>query len=121
MKRPTAIPAALLLTGLAFAATAAADGVPEAVSACLDCHGMEGFVTEYGDGSEMDLFVAADGFLHSVHGGELVCTDCHEGYEDGDHPSGAVFEDETAYKLLTYDLCRKCHFDPYPRTLESVH
>jgi len=126
MKRPTAITAALLLfAGLAPAVLAAGDAagdeVPEAISDCLDCHGEDGFVTEFGDGTEMDLHVSVDGFLHSVHGGELVCTDCHEGYEDGDHPSGTVFESETAYKLITYDLCRKCHFDTYTRTLESVH
>jgi predicted CXXCH cytochrome family protein len=123
MTRPTALTTAafFLFAGLAGAAAAAPAEVPEAVSACLDCHGMEGFVTEYGDGSEMDLYVGGERFLHSVHGDELVCTDCHDGYEDGEHPSGAVFEDETAYKLLTYDLCRKCHFDTYTRTLESVH
>ena len=122
MKRQTAITAALLLfAGLALVTPAAADEVPEAVSGCLDCHGMEGFTTEFGDGTEMDLYVPVDGFLHSVHGGELVCTDCHEGYGDGDHPSGAVFDDEPSYKLVTYDLCRKCHFDTYTRTLESVH
>lgn len=120
MKQPTAATAAFLVLAVLLAPGMAGQEVPEAVEYCQMCHGEEGFVTEFADGSEMDLHVAADSFLHSVHGDELVCTDCHEGYEE-DHPSGAVFDDETSYKLITYDLCRKCHFDTYTRTLESVH
>ena len=52
MKRLTALTAALLLfAGLAPGAQRWADEVPEAISGCLDCHGEEGFVTEFGDGT----------------------------------------------------------------------
>lgn len=94
--------------------------MPEAVASCLGCHGMEGFTMELEDGSEMDLYVDGETYMASAHGEELFCTDCHEGYGEG-HPSGAVFESERAYEIAAYETCKKCHFDTYTRTLESVH
>lgn len=110
---------AVATTPLAAAAQEQAE-IAEAIENCMMCHGFEGMTMEFDDGDEMDLYVDSDSYFHSVHGDELVCTDCHEGYEE-DHPSGAEFESHGAYKLATYDLCRKCHFDTYTRTLESVH
>jgi len=108
---------------LAFAfhpADAGAAEPPEAVSYCLSCHGIAGIQMSLEDGSEMDLYVDGDAFASSVHGGQLVCTDCHEGYDEG-HPSGATFPSRRAYVLASYDVCKRCHFDTYARTLESVH
>lgn len=94
--------------------------LPEAVSYCLDCHGDESLTLELEDGSEMSLHVDGEAFATSVHAGELICTDCHEGYED-DHPSGAVFPNRRDYVIASYETCKRCHFDTYTRTLESVH
>jgi len=112
--------AVALAAALAAAGGALAQELPEAVENCLVCHADEGFTMQFEDGDELDLEVDADGWLASVHGGELVCTDCHEGYEE-EHPAGAVFASAAEYKVLRYELCRKCHFDTYTRTLESVH
>jgi predicted CXXCH cytochrome family protein len=49
-----------------------------------------------------------------------VCTDCHAKYDEN-HPSGATFPSRRAYALGSYEVCKKCHFDTYTRTLESVH
>jgi hypothetical protein len=116
--------AALLTLGLlalaAPAAPATGQEVPEAVEYCLACHGEPGLTMSLDDGAELALDVDGSGWASSVHGGQLVCTDCHEGYE-GDHPDGDTFASERAYELLSYELCKKCHFDTYTRTLESVH
>jgi predicted CXXCH cytochrome family protein len=111
--------AAVLAVVLPASGTAAQE-LDDAVYQCLICHEDPDLTMELADGDEMSLHVDADTYAASVHGGELVCTDCHEGYEE-DHPSGAVFESATAYKVVSYDLCRTCHFDTYTRTLESVH
>lgn len=96
--------------------------VPEAVEYCLMCHGDDTFSMELDDGTEMSLYVRPDAFMTSVHGDELVCTDCHEGYDsDEEHPSGATFADRRQYVLSHYDTCKQCHFDTYTRTLESIH
>jgi predicted CXXCH cytochrome family protein len=110
---------AAVVCGL-FITGALATETPEAISYCLSCHGNEGFSTVLGDGSEMDLFQDGEKFASSVHGTQLVCTDCHERYEEG-HPSGVTIASKRAYAIASYEACRKCHFDTYARTLESVH
>lgn len=133
MIRPPSVPgvrpgggaaaAALALLLLpALTAPAAAQEVPEAVEYCLMCHeASSGLTLELEDGSEMSLGVDPERYLASVHGDELLCTDCHQGYETDDHPSGATFESRRSYVLSHYEVCKQCHFDTYTRTLESIH
>jgi len=94
--------------------------VPEAVTYCLGCHDDKDLSMELKDGSSMSLYVAASHLASSVHASQLICTDCHTKY-DQDHPSGATFESRRAYAAKSYEVCKKCHFDTYTRTLESVH
>jgi hypothetical protein len=94
--------------------------VPEAVAACLGCHEDKSMTMTFADGSTMSLFVDLNHFKGSVHASQLTCTDCHAKY-DADHPMGASFASRRAYTVNSYELCKKCHFDTYTRTLESVH
>jgi len=87
---------------------------------CLVCHEDQELTLTLEDGDEMSLFVDEATYLGSVHGEALVCTDCHQGYED-DHPSGREIPSHRDYVIASYDLCKQCHFDTYTRTLESVH
>jgi predicted CXXCH cytochrome family protein len=121
--RASAAPAVALalLAWLPLAATAAAQDVPEGVEYCLACHEDESLALELEDGSEMGLGVDRESYMASVHGGELLCTDCHQGYDSDDHPSGATVESRRGYVLSSYEVCRQCHFDTYTRTLESIH
>lgn len=99
-----------------------AQEVSESVAYCLECHSDPDMTLELEDGDEMSLGVDAEGFLASAHGSELVCTDCHQGYDDFDnHPSGNTFPSRRAYVLASYEICRGCHFDTYTRALESIH
>ena len=112
-----------LTTGVPTAARAREgidESVSEAVSYCLLCHGDETMTMELENGEEMNLHVDEEAYFASVHGGELICTDCHEGYDD-EHPSGATFPSVREYEIASYETCKKCHFDTYTRTLESVH
>jgi len=112
--------APLLLTLAAASGAAAAAELPESISYCLDCHSDQEFTLELDDGSEMSLFTDARQFSGSVHGSELVCTDCHARYDE-DHPVDATFPSKREYVIGSYEVCKQCHFDTYTRTLESVH
>ncbi len=43
---------------------------------CLDCHGIEGFDTEYPDGEPRQIHISPDRFGQSVHG-KRFCVECH--------------------------------------------
>jgi len=94
--------------------------LPEGVKTCLACHDDAQLTMTLQDGSTMSLHVDPTEFARSVHGTQLVCTDCHGRYEEN-HPSGATFASRRAYAIGSYETCKKCHFDTYTRTLESVH
>ena len=112
----------VMALGLAPGAGAEADPArrSEAVEECLGCHADEGAELELGDGTSLSLFIEGESFSESVHGSKLICTDCHEGYDD-DHPMGREIASRRDYVLSAYETCKKCHFDTYTRTLESVH
>lgn len=110
------------LMALLFAGLARGQEVSEAVEYCLMCHEDESMTMDLDNGREMSIGISAKPFMSSVHGSELVCTDCHEGYDDDSiHPAGVTFASRSAYVMARYDLCRSCHFDTYTRTLESIH
>lgn len=94
--------------------------LPDAVTYCLGCHEDPALTLTLKDGSSLKLFVDRKELATSVHASQLICTDCHVKY-DQDHPSGATFPSARAYTIRSYELCKKCHFDTYTRTLESVH
>lgn len=94
--------------------------IPEAVTACLACHEDKTLTKTFDDGSTMSLFVDLTELVKSIHSKQLICTDCHAKYDE-DHPMGTTFASRRAYTVASYETCKKCHFDTYTRTLESVH
>ncbi len=107
-----------LLGGLAQPAISA-EISPE-VQECLDCHDDPDLTLALADGDELSLQIDGAHFADSVHGGELICTHCHEGYDE-DHPFNDPPANRRAYSIASYELCKPCHFETYTRTLESVH
>ncbi len=95
--------------------------IPEAVANCLACHDDASMSMTLGDGSELSVFVSGEKYMTSVHAKDVVCTDCHKGGYDGDHPSGKTYPSKRAMVVGAYETCKECHFDTYTRTLESVH
>lgn len=100
--------------------TAVGQDIPEGVAYCLGCHEDKGLSLTLDDGAPMGLYVDPREFLASVHGQQLICTDCHPKYDD-EHPFGRTFANRRAYVASAYTACKECHFDTYTRTLESVH
>jgi len=113
-----AVAAALLVA--CAAGRAAAQPPPETDSYCLTCHGDKDLSLALKDGTRMSLYVDPSQFARSVHGSQLICTDCHGRYKQN-HPTGTTFPSKRAYAIGSYETCKKCHFDTYTRTLESVH
>ncbi|MEW6141759.1 MAG: cytochrome c3 family protein [Chloroflexota bacterium] len=88
--------------------------------ACLVCHASRGLVLAFSGGEKLDLDLDQERYLSSVHGGKLTCTDCHRGY--GTAPHGPVFsQDRRDYAGDNYEICKRCHFANYTRTLDSIH
>jgi hypothetical protein len=109
-----------LLVAAGTPSAAVGQEIPEGVAYCLACHEDQALSLTLDDGATLNLFVDPREFLASVHGTQLICTDCHAKY-DADHPSGRTFASRRAYVLGAYATCKECHFDTYTRTLESVH
>ena len=116
--RPSLFRALIVSTLLGRAIPAVAQEDPS--SACFDCHADSSLTLALDDGSEMPLFVDSGALAGSVHEGQLVCTDCHQGY-DGDHPSGKTFASRRAFVATAAGVCKECHFETYTLNLGSVH
>lgn len=78
---------------------------------CVACHPREGAA----------IRTAASGpgtaGFPLVHA-SLTCTGCHAGYSRAAHPQQPTRADG---RSASRDLCRRCHFDKYTKTLESIH
>lgn len=112
----------LAIVGVTLWAGSVTAELSEAVAYCVGCHGNEGMSMKLADGSDLDLKNDGVEFANSVHGRQLVCTDCHERHDEQDfHPSGHTYGSRREYAMNSYEVCKKCHFDTYARMLESVH
>ncbi len=96
---PTRLRRALLVLGLALAATclAVATAAQEDVR-CLSCHGKPGFKKTLPSGKVLELFVDPTGLRLSVHK-DKHCVDCHADVGEVPHPS-----------LPQKVNCRRCHY-----------
>ncbi len=85
---------------------------------CMGCHDYE--ITMYfKDGNKRSLTVDAAALRRSAHA-NLSCSDCHFGFSSEEHPK-RNFRTEREYAIAAADVCRRCHFDKYTKTLESIH
>lgn len=99
----------------------ATGGGPAAASEkqyCLGCHRHELFM-KVRNGEQVSLKVAAEALDASVHG-RLSCVDCHFGFSTSEHPK-RNFKSSRDFSIAHADACRRCHFDKYTKTLESIH
>lgn len=87
---------------------------------CLGCHGQPGLSMTLANGQELPLYVDPEVFAISTHGDKLLCTDCHSAISTYPHPKREI-TDKRQYNIAQYELCKKCHFDNYTKTLDSVH
>lgn len=89
-------------------------------AACLACHSDPALEMTFPNGDVLGLYLDFDEFRHSVHGSRLACADCHQRNLVVPHEAPAV-QSRRQLSQVEYEACKRCHFDNYARTLDSMH
>ena len=89
-------------------------------SACLKCHGDPQLAMTFPSGEVLSLYLDDDAYRRSVHGDRLACVDCHQRNDVVPHVSLNV-RTRRDLTLAEYEGCKRCHFENYTRTLDSMH
>lgn len=92
--------------------------MPKDSTYCLGCHGSALTMT-FKDGEAISLQVDPEVLGSSVHS-KLYCSNCHFGFSPEEHPERS-FKGRREYTIASSESCRRCHFDKYTKTLESIH
>ncbi|MEJ2695426.1 MAG: cytochrome c3 family protein [Candidatus Sulfobium sp.] len=92
--------------------------VEAGMDSCHGCHRYK-LVMPFKDGSVESVHVEEGILKNSVHN-KLRCVDCHFGFSSKEHPVRA-FESKRDFTIVSTEICRRCHFDKYTKTLESIH
>lgn len=92
--------------------------VKDTGDSCVGCHKHK-FSLPFKDGSKHSLVIDEEDLRSSVHS-KLRCADCHFGFSSKEHPD-RDFKDKRNFTIVTSETCRRCHFDKYTKTLESIH
>lgn len=98
----------------------AASSPSEEAEVCLACHGDKDLSTTLPSGEVLSLYVAQQAYAGSVHGDKLGCLECHAGMDEVPHPA-KPFRTVREFTIAYYEQCKRCHFDNYTKTLDSVH
>jgi predicted CXXCH cytochrome family protein len=85
---------------------------------CLGCHTHN--ITMVTKNNETALLKVDMTALNSSVHAKLSCFDCHFGFSSTEHPK-RNFRSIREFSLASADMCRRCHFDKYSKTLDSVH
>ena len=85
---------------------------------CMGCHQRD-IRMAFADGGSMSVQVNVAQHQASVHG-KLGCSDCHFGFSSEEHPK-RNFRTRKDFTVALSESCRRCHFDKYTKTLESIH
>lgn len=85
---------------------------------CLTCHGYSVTMT-FRNGETLSATINMSALQGSVHN-KLSCSDCHYGFSPDEHPK-RKFASRRDYTLASSENCRRCHFDKYTKTMESIH
>jgi hypothetical protein len=85
---------------------------------CMKCHD-HASILHFANNETLPLKVDLLLLNTSVHG-KLSCSDCHFGFSSEEHPQ-RNFRTRRDFTLASAESCRRCHFDKYTKTLESIH
>lgn len=85
---------------------------------CMKCHD-RGVPLRFRNGERLSVKVDTALLKTSVHA-KLSCSDCHYGFSSDEHPK-RNFMTRRDFTLASSESCRRCHFDKYTKTLESIH
>jgi predicted CXXCH cytochrome family protein len=115
------MPSSLILLAVLLAQLpGAASPSSEEIESCLACHGDPELTMTLPSGETQTLFVDIEVFTASVHGDKLSCTDCHRDMTEIPHET-KPFRTLREFTVAYHEQCKRCHFDNYARTLDSVH
>lgn len=85
---------------------------------CMKCHGYS-VNMQFRNGESLSVAINTSTLQSSVHN-KLSCSDCHYGFSSEEHPK-RKFATRRDYTLALSENCRRCHFDKYTKTMESIH
>lgn len=104
----------------AHAATRIAGGGIAAVEEayCMKCHKAEN-IMKFAAGKSISTKVNIESLKNSAHK-NLGCSDCHFDFSAEDHPKRR-FRTEREYRVASFEMCRRCHFDKYSQVSNSIH
>ncbi len=85
---------------------------------CMTCHGYAVKMT-FRNGEALSGTINISSLQASAHN-RLSCSDCHYGFSSEEHPA-RNFRSRRDYTLASSENCRRCHFDKYTKTMESIH
>lgn len=85
---------------------------------CLSCHGYA-LNLIFNNSETLSLTIDKSSLEGSVHN-KLGCSDCHYGFSSEEHPH-RNFRSRREYSIASSESCRRCHFDKYTKTVESIH
>jgi predicted CXXCH cytochrome family protein len=85
---------------------------------CMKCHMGRSDMT-FRNKEGVSLNVNLEDLQSSVHR-NLSCSDCHFGFSSEEHPE-RTFSTKRHFSIASSQTCRRCHFDKYSETLESIH
>ena len=93
----------------------------EEIDSCLACHGRSGLDVTLASGEVVSLKVDEKHFNKSTHK-KLGCTDCHAELKgvEGEHAKRPL-KSRRDFAIAYSEGCKKCHFQNYTDTLDSVH
>lgn len=84
----------------------------------MKCHARQ-MTMHFANGETLPAKVDSLLLKTSIHG-KLSCSDCHYGFSSEEHPQ-RKFRTRRDFTLALSESCRRCHFDKYTKTLESIH
>ncbi len=85
---------------------------------CMKCHA-HAVTLHFKNNETLPMKVDLPLMNASVHG-KLSCSDCHFGFSSEEHPQ-RNFRTRRDFILASSESCRRCHFDKYTKSLESIH
>jgi predicted CXXCH cytochrome family protein len=85
---------------------------------CMGCH-RDTIAIPFTNGETLQAGTSGRELRGSVHA-KLSCSDCHFGFSHEDHPR-RNFRSRREFSLALSENCRRCHYDKYTKTTESIH
>lgn len=85
---------------------------------CLNCH-KHSLSLNFRNTEVLTFRIDPSEIRSSVHK-NISCSDCHFGFSHSQHPQ-RNFRSRRDFSIAHSETCRRCHFDKYSNTIESIH